>query len=596
MKRELTEAAKAAKAIRTELKEEFPGVKFSVKSSNFSMGDSVHISYVDGPLTKDVVIITGKYQQGHFDGMTDMYEYSNSRDDIPQSKYVQVGRTMSAETRDAIWKHLQETLTGCEGKDIESLIPEWNQYGSHLTYRVFSETNYYTEPEKKELSASTVEGLDFEMEKTVHTKKGHDVWVAKSSTRVGKDEFRDLLDCAKMLGGYYSSYSRDGAVPGFQFKSDEACREFVAKCSSETKEPVDNTIETSTVTSKTTTKKSDVKNEVMAAKWQKLSDSYRNESDKLYDRLKNAQTNTPKRNREYNSKKIDADILSDVSILAHGIALGYEDGTLAEELKVLQPIKNKRQLMMFVPGHANTGGYYDAFRDTVPNYKRNGNITAGLNDVGIETEAQADKILELLSALDNTSSAEKEKRKNEDRIKQLEDNFKFQKIKGFFPTPLDMGREMLSRLGITNGQTISDPSAGLGHLAAIVKEEYPDNTLKTFEIRPALSEILTLKGFDNTCADFLECDEKFDRFIMNPPFENSQDIDHVRHAYSLLNDGGRIVSIMGSGTFHNSSKKHKEFQAWIDEIGAEYETNPEGSFKGAFKSTMVGSCIVVIDK
>ena len=83
---------------------------------------------------------------------------------------------------------------------------------------------------------------------------------------------------------------------------------------------------------------------------------------------------------------------------------------------------------------------------------------------------------------------------------------------------------------------------------------------------------------------------------MNPPFENGQDIDHIRHAYDLLNDGGRIVSIMSAGAFHNSTKKFKDFQQWIDEIGADYYKNPEKSFKDAFKSTNVSTYTVIIDK
>jgi hypothetical protein len=99
--RELTEAAKAAKAIKAELKKAFPSIKFSVRSSNFSMGNSVDIGWTNGPVTKAVEEITDKYQYGHFDGMIDLYEYSNNRDDIPQAKYVFASRTLTDEIRAA---------------------------------------------------------------------------------------------------------------------------------------------------------------------------------------------------------------------------------------------------------------------------------------------------------------------------------------------------------------------------------------------------------------------------------------------------------------------------------------------------------------
>jgi hypothetical protein len=91
--------AQAAAAIRKELKASFPTTKFSVTSDSFSMGDAVRISYTDGPTTDKVNEIVKKYQYGHFDGMHDMYEMSNNRKDIPQSKYVQVSRSYSAEVR-----------------------------------------------------------------------------------------------------------------------------------------------------------------------------------------------------------------------------------------------------------------------------------------------------------------------------------------------------------------------------------------------------------------------------------------------------------------------------------------------------------------
>jgi len=87
--------AETAKEIRKELKVNFPNVKFTVRSEGFSMGDAVNIRYEDGPTTDKVEEIVNKFQYGHFDGMTDMYEFSNSRDDIPQVKYVMVNRDMS---------------------------------------------------------------------------------------------------------------------------------------------------------------------------------------------------------------------------------------------------------------------------------------------------------------------------------------------------------------------------------------------------------------------------------------------------------------------------------------------------------------------
>lgn len=85
-------SANCATAIREELKKEFPAVKFSVKSSNFAGGDSVRVHWENGPTTDEVEVFTRKYQYGRFDGMTDSYEYSNSIENLPQSKYVSTSR------------------------------------------------------------------------------------------------------------------------------------------------------------------------------------------------------------------------------------------------------------------------------------------------------------------------------------------------------------------------------------------------------------------------------------------------------------------------------------------------------------------------
>lgn len=62
----------AAENIRKELKVAFPKIKFRVKSDH----NSVDIYWTDGPTSDSVNAICRKYKAGHFDGMTDCYEYS----------------------------------------------------------------------------------------------------------------------------------------------------------------------------------------------------------------------------------------------------------------------------------------------------------------------------------------------------------------------------------------------------------------------------------------------------------------------------------------------------------------------------------------
>lgn len=61
-----------------------------------------------------------------------------------------------------------------------------------------------------------------------HTQKGHDLFVVKLGDRVERDVYNQLNIAAKRLGGYYSSFRGNGAVPGFQFKSREDAQKFMA--------------------------------------------------------------------------------------------------------------------------------------------------------------------------------------------------------------------------------------------------------------------------------------------------------------------------------------------------------------------------------
>ena len=102
MTKTMSNQAQAAKMIRAELKKAFPKTKFFVTSTSFSMGDAVDIRWTDGPITSSVEEITGKYRYGHFNGMKDIYEYSNKKSDLPQSKYVMTSREYSQDANDKV--------------------------------------------------------------------------------------------------------------------------------------------------------------------------------------------------------------------------------------------------------------------------------------------------------------------------------------------------------------------------------------------------------------------------------------------------------------------------------------------------------------
>lgn len=99
MARQLTEAARAAAAIRKDLKEAYPGIRFSVTSSNYAGGNSIWID-VPGTFTHEQISavkdIAAAYKMGEFDGMDDSYRYSNRNEDLPQVDYIFVSHTTRA--------------------------------------------------------------------------------------------------------------------------------------------------------------------------------------------------------------------------------------------------------------------------------------------------------------------------------------------------------------------------------------------------------------------------------------------------------------------------------------------------------------------
>lgn len=51
-----------ANIVRRCLKEAFPGVKFSVRTEQYSMGSSINVRWTDGPLDKAVESLIGRFQ------------------------------------------------------------------------------------------------------------------------------------------------------------------------------------------------------------------------------------------------------------------------------------------------------------------------------------------------------------------------------------------------------------------------------------------------------------------------------------------------------------------------------------------------------
>ena len=186
-----------------------------------------------------------------------------------------------------------------------------------------------------------------------------------------------------------------------------------------------------------------------------------------------------------------------------------------------------------------------------------------------------------------------------DKVKELERKMIGRKNDGldFFPTPAATAQEMIDTAGIQEGMSVLEPSAGWGHIAEQIRD-VSGVAPEVIEMSSDRRELLEAKGFNVVGSDFMEATGKYDRIVMNPPFSDRRDAEHVQHAYTLLNPGGRIVSIMGEGVFFGQDNKAKAFREWLDSVSGTSEKLAEGTFNDSSLpvNTGVNARMVVIDK
>lgn len=117
---------------------------------------------------------------------------------------------------------------------------------------------------------------------------------------------------------------------------------------------------------------------------------------------------------------------------------------------------------------------------------------------------------------------------------QMPDKVSYQ----FYPTPTELAGAAAKILQADDSHACLEPSAGHGALA----EHMPKDTL-CLELSPLHCEILSAKGQNVECCDFLEHKGEYDRILMNPPFSEGRAKAHIEHARSMLKQGGRLVAI-----------------------------------------------------
>lgn len=478
-------------------------------------------------------------------------------------------------------------------------------------------------------TTSTTPNKAYEIQKHHHTKRGFDFWLIVLAAKVDRAEFERLRASCETAGGWYSR--QWGRTPGgFAFKSQHTAEEWASsaldgqpaepkaappreswgvceRCKAaqgyavgyaarmlclcdDCRGPALTCLSASfggsmfpmpTRESKPTTAPT-YDAQQKARRFRDLADAMQKDVDHALRHM--TQNPTPKRLREYASRKLDGANLERGQKALRALADAWDAGTVPA---ILQSLRTKTEILPLVRHASESSGYYDChdsgkYADTSP-------VAVALQEL---TDGAA-------TAEQRADQAERERR---DTIERMEHALHGCDIPGFFPTPPALIQRMLAAADIREGQLILEPSAGKGDIADAIRARHGATVAVTCVERSyKLREILAAKGHDLAKHDdIMECDahDFYDAAIMNPPFERGSDADHVRKVYDMLKPGGRLVAIVSGGTLQRSDRKATDFQNWLSDLDAYTETIDAGSFTGpeAFRQTGVASALVVIDK
>lgn len=375
------------------------------------------------------------------------------------------------------------------------------------------------------------------IEEHIHSKKGFAMFIAILPNRVEREEFDRLRDAASALGGWYSRPW--GRTPGgFAFKERASAESFARGI------PARDEASKPSMTS------------ALPAKFRSMAERMQGDIDS---KLAERRMNTPKQQREAASARIDGRHLERTQSALRKLAELHESGTVPP---ALAHIRSKAEV------HALTRSKIDR-------------SNAGYYDAGIDTDSPAldnDAARALWDLLKPRSAEEKAAEDLREKIASL----RFSNIPGFFPTPAAVVERMIFEADMPTGEfRFLEPEGGSGAILDIVRARFKRATIDTFECHNTLREILIAKGYSLIGGDFLGADAAplYDRILMNPPFEKGQDMEHVRHAYSFLKPGGRLVAIMSPGPFFRADNKAEGFRAWFEEVGGTKIDLPANSFK-----------------
>ncbi len=214
-------------------------------------------------------------------------------------------------------------------------------------------------------------------------------------------------------------------------------------------------------------------------------------------------------------------------------------------------------------------------------------------------EQQRQSILSMINSQYQTDNKKFASDVKEFVLKSLANKAMFQeKVWEFYPTPYEVVDTMIEQADIQPGMSILEPNGGKGNILDKLYEKYSDSIrLETIELDNTNRMILKIKGYKLVGTNFLEQvpEARYDRILMNPPFNNMEDIDHVLHALKFLKPNGKLVCISSMKSV--GSKKYPKtiaFRELVETCG-KFVVLPADVMEKAERSATVKIIMSVID-
>lgn len=336
--------------------------------------------------------------------------------------------------------------------------------------------------------------------------------------------------------------------------------------------------------------------ESIADRLELVADGMQKEIDSKINSATSRQRPTAKRRRVAAGMREDGYRLQAIQQVLYALAGAHRSGNI-ENYLFLKKIRTKSQVVLL-----NQYGYaikHKWGQDSIQEmFERNKDSLEKMGITSLYEWSIADA--QRSELLGPSSSTEPKYTEVQKEIKKLEDEVWRMDIPGFFPTPQALISRMLDLADLEEWHSVLEPSAGKGDILDAIVEQLPSikSNLYAIEANGLLARIIELKGYNYEREDFLEMASgkyEVDRIIMNPPYEKSQDIDHVTHALKMLKPNGRLVALISEGPFFRPFKKDVAFRQLLTDKNAYVSEPIKDAFKNAFKSAGINVRIVAIN-